>query len=46
MFQKRTFRYFKRKTKTRSLNLGGIKDLNGKPDLIVIFDVLKDKLRF
>ncbi len=26
------------------LNLGGIKDLNGKPDLIVIFDVLKDKL--
>ena len=27
-----------------NLNLGGIKDLNGKPDLIVIFDVLKDKL--
>jgi len=26
------------------LNLGGIKDLNGKPDLIVIFDVIKDKL--
>jgi small subunit ribosomal protein S2 len=26
------------------LNLGGIKDLNGKPDLIVIFDVQKDKL--
>jgi len=26
------------------LNLGGIKDLNGKPDLIVIFDVMKDKL--
>ena len=26
------------------LNLGGIKDLEGKPDLIVIFDVLKDKL--
>jgi small subunit ribosomal protein S2 len=26
------------------LNLGGIKDLNGKPDLIVIFDVVKDKL--
>ena len=26
------------------LNLGGIKDLNGKPDLIIIFDVLKDKL--
>ena len=26
------------------LNIGGIKDLNGKPDLIVIFDVLKDKL--
>ena len=26
------------------LNLGGIKNLNGKPDLIVIFDVLKDKL--
>ena len=25
-------------------NLGGIKDLNGKPDLIIIFDVLKDKL--
>ena len=26
------------------LNLGGIKDLNGNPDLIVIFDVIKDKL--
>ena len=26
------------------LNLGGIKDLNGKPDFIVIFDVIKDKL--
>ena len=26
------------------LNLGGIKDLNGKPDLIIIMDVMKDKL--
>ena len=26
------------------LNLGGIKDLNGNPDLIVIMDVIKDKL--
>ena len=26
------------------LNLGGIKNLNGKPDLLVIFDILKDKL--
>ena len=26
------------------LNLGGIKELNGKPDLIVIMDVIKDKL--
>ena len=26
------------------LNIGGIKNLNGKPDLIVIFDVIKDKL--
>ena len=26
------------------LNLGGIKDLNGRPDLMIIFDVLKDKL--
>ena len=26
------------------LNLGGIKNLDGKPDLIVIMDVLKDKL--
>ena len=26
------------------LNFGGIKDLNGSPDLIVIFDVIKDKL--
>ncbi len=25
-------------------NLGGIKDLGGKPDLIIIFDVVKDKL--
>ena len=27
-----------------NLNLGGIKELNGKPDLIVIMDVIKDKL--
>ena len=26
------------------MNIGGIKNLNGKPDLIIIFDVLKDKL--
>ena len=26
------------------LNLGGIKNLEGKPDLIVIFDAIKDKL--
>ncbi|MDB4861307.1 30S ribosomal protein S2 [Alphaproteobacteria bacterium] len=26
------------------INLGGIKELNGKPDLIVIMDVIKDKL--
>ncbi len=26
------------------MNLGGIKELNGKPDLIVIMDVIKDKL--
>ena len=26
------------------LNIGGIRKLNGKPDLIVIFDVIKDKL--
>jgi small subunit ribosomal protein S2 len=26
------------------LNLGGIKDLDGKPDLIIIMDVVKDKL--
>ena len=26
------------------LNIGGIKNLSGKPDLIVIFDVVKDKL--
>ena len=26
------------------LNLGGIKELNGKPDLMIIFDVIKDKL--
>ena len=26
------------------LNIGGIKDLNGKPDLLIIFDVIKDKL--
>jgi len=25
-------------------NLGGIKELGGKPDLIIIFDVVKDKL--
>ena len=25
-------------------NLGGIKNLDGKPDLIVIFDVVKDKI--
>ena len=26
------------------LNIGGIRKLNGKPDLLVIFDVIKDKL--
>ena len=26
------------------LNLGGIRNLGGKPDLIVIFDVVKDKI--
>ena len=26
------------------LNIGGIRNLEGKPDLIVIFDVVKDKL--
>ena len=26
------------------LDVGGIKDLNGKPDLIVIMDIIKDKL--
>ena len=26
------------------LNLGGIKNLNGRPDLIIIFDIIKDKL--
>ena len=26
------------------LNIGGIRNLNGKPDLIVIFDVIKDKI--
>ncbi len=26
------------------LNIGGIRSLNGKPDLLVIFDVLKDKI--
>ena len=26
------------------LNIGGIKKLNGKPDLLVIFDVLKDRI--
>ena len=26
------------------LNIGGIRSLNGKPDLIVIFDVIKDKI--
>ena len=26
------------------LNIGGIKALNGKPDLLVVFDVIKDKI--
>ena len=26
------------------LNIGGIRELNGKPDLVVIFDVLKDRI--
>ncbi len=26
------------------LNIGGIRNLNGKPDLLVVFDVLKDKI--
>ena len=26
------------------LNIGGIRTLNGKPDLLVVFDVIKDKI--
>ena len=26
------------------LNIGGIRNLNGKPDLLVVFDVIKDKI--
>jgi len=26
------------------LNIGGIRSLNGKPDLIIVFDVIKDKI--
>ena len=26
------------------LNIGGIRNLNGKPDLLVIFDIVKDKI--
>ena len=26
------------------LNIGGIKNLNGKPDLLIVFDVIKDKI--
>ena len=26
------------------LNIGGIRKLNGKPDLLIIFDVLKDRI--
>ena len=27
------------------LNIGGIRNLNGKPDLLIIFDVLKIELQ-
>ena len=27
-----------------NLNIGGIKNLNGKPDLVIIFDIVKDKI--
>ena len=26
------------------LNIGGIRSLNGKPDLLIVFDVIKDKI--
>ena len=26
------------------LNIGGVRNLNGKPDLLVVFDVIKDKI--
>ena len=26
------------------LNIGGIRELNGKPDLLIIFDIIKDKI--
>jgi len=26
------------------LNIGGIRNLNGKPDLLIVFDVIKDKI--
>ena len=32
------------KTISNSINIGGIKNLDGKPDLLIIFDVVKDKI--
>ena len=26
------------------MNIGGIRNLNGKPDLLIVFDVIKDKI--
>jgi len=33
-----------REKRKLDLNIGGIRNLNGKPDLLVIFDVIKDKI--
>ena len=42
--QKKELLDISREKQKLDLNIGGIRTLNGKPDLLVVFDVIKDKI--
>ena len=43
-YQKKELLDISREKQKLELNIGGIRTLNGKPDLLVVFDVIKDKI--
>lgn len=43
-YQKKELLDISREKQKLDLNIGGIRNLNGKPDLLIVFDVIKDKI--